>query len=322
MNAIDVTDVTQTYGDVTALDGLSLSIEPGTTFGLLGTNGAGKSTLFKLVVGHVRPDTGTVSVAGQNVETAGPAIRSEVGYLPEHAGFPPALTGREVLEFHAKMRGLDDADDRIESVLSLVGLRDAADRRTGGYSNGMNRRLGLATALLSRPTILLLDEPTAGLDPRGVAAFHDVVERLARDDDLTVVLSSHVLSEVEKLCDTVGIVHNGRLRAGGSVEALKRDLIDGVRVRVRLADAGSMADATSVVDEHDGAIRSQSNREFTVECSSEVPPGLLDDLMDAASLSGYEVTEPGLEQVFEHTLGGASKKEQGEDAEEQEREKT
>jgi len=157
MNAIEVTNVRKTYSEVTALDEFSLAVESGTTFGLLGTNGAGKSTLFKLLVGHTRPDAGTVTVDGIDVAAAGPELRNTVGYLPEHAGFPASLTGREVLAFDGEIHG-GDAASRIDSVLSVVGLEDAADRRVGGYSNGMTRRLGLASVLVAQPRILLLAE--------------------------------------------------------------------------------------------------------------------------------------------------------------------
>ncbi|MDY7081129.1 MAG: ABC transporter ATP-binding protein [Halobacteria archaeon] len=221
---IEASNVTKTYGDVTALDGLSLSVNEGSNFGLLGTNGAGKTTLFKLLVGHIRPDSGSVEIAGENVEKAGRKVREVVGYLPEQAGFPSSLTGREVMMYHARMRGIPKSEraERVDDTLETVGLTGDADRRVSGYSNGMNRRLGLATALLPRPEILLLDEPTAGLDPLGVSEFHRIIERLHRDEVSTVVVSSHVLSEVEKLCDSVAVLHNGTLRAEGTVRELKR----------------------------------------------------------------------------------------------------
>jgi len=222
MHAIETTDLTKRYGDVVALDGVDLSIPAGSAFGLLGTNGAGKSTLFKLLVGHRTPDSGTVSVAGRDVTSAGPELRKVVGYVPENAGFPPALTAREILTAHARIRGVSAAerDDRVAAALGTVGLGDAADRRVGGYSNGMNRRLALASALLARPQLLLLDEPTAGLDPLGVSEFHRIVDRLRRETDLTVVLTTHVLSEVDRLCDEVAVLHDGELLFADSVDAL------------------------------------------------------------------------------------------------------
>lgn len=223
MHAIATTDLTKRYGDLLALDGVNLSIEAGTTYGLLGTNGAGKSTLFKLLVGHLTPDSGTVTVGGQDVTEAGHALRKIVGYVPEHAGFPAALTGREVLGYQARLRGVSKAErpNRVAAALGTVGLEAAADRRVGGYSNGMNRRLALASALLDRPRLLLLDEPTAGLDPLGVAEFHRILDRLREESDLTVVLTTHVLAEVETLCEDVAVLHDGELLFDGTVDDLQ-----------------------------------------------------------------------------------------------------
>ena len=312
MNAIETTDVTKRYGDVLALDGLTLEVEAGDTFGLLGTNGAGKTTLFKLLVNHVRPDAGRLSVAGMDVSSAGRDVRWVVGYLPEHAGFPPSLTGREVLAFHGRMRGIDpaDRDARIEEVLETVGLVVSAARAVGGYSNGMNRRLGLATALLHRPRVLLLDEPTAGLDPLGVAAFHRIVDRLHRDRDLTIVLSSHVLSEVEALCDRVAVLHEGRLRVRGRVGELRSGTSEGVTVLLRLAedaDRAAVADAAVV----HGEVRDAAEDTLSVECSHRAAPALLEAVLESDVVTGYEVREPGLERVFEDAIGGARRERRG-----------
>lgn len=300
MHAIEARDVTKTYGDVTALDGLTLSVEAGSTFGLLGTNGAGKSTLFKLLVNHTTPDAGTVRIAGTDVADAGSAIRRAVGYLPEHAGFPPTLSGREVLRFHARVRGIPAAErtDRITEALDTVGLTEAADRRVAGYSNGMNRRLGLATALLPKPRILLLDEPTAGLDPLGVAAFHRIVRRLHAEPELTVVLSSHVLSEVESLCDSVAVLHEGHLRAAGRLDELRSALDGLVTVEARLEPT---ADHEPAFDAAAGLADVQRAAPDTLElrCAPEAVPELLDRLLDTAVVAGFEVREPGLAQLFD-----------------------
>jgi Cu-processing system ATP-binding protein len=304
MDAISATDVRKTYGSVTALDRLSLTVESGTTFGLLGTNGAGKTTLFKLLVGHTRPDGGELEVAGRDVAGVGSELRRRVGYLPEDAGFPPSLTGREVLRFHARMRGFDGPDRaaRVDEVLETVGLAGAADREVEGYSNGMNRRLGLATALLARPRILLLDEPTAGLDPLGVATFHRIVRRLRAESDLTVILSSHVLTEVEALCDSIGVLHEGRLLTTGSVADLKRRLGGGATVRVELADSGAVEDALAVASERGHGGRRAGDRRVEIACPVSDVAGLLDDLADRIRIAGLEVTEPGLEEVFAAAL--------------------
>jgi Cu-processing system ATP-binding protein len=220
---IETTDVTRTYGAVTALDGLSLSVPSGSTFGLLGTNGAGKTTLFRLLIGHETPDSGTVRIGDTTVSTAGTEIRERVGYLPERAGFPAELTAREVLAVTARVRDLSDVDARVSSVLDTVGLAGDADRPVEGFSNGMGRRLGLATALLPDPDVLLLDEPTAGLDPLGVVAFHRIVEDVSERTDATVLVCSHALAEVERLCDRVAILNDGQLLAAGELSELTAD---------------------------------------------------------------------------------------------------
>lgn len=220
---IEATDVTKSYGSVTALDGLSLSVPAGSTFGLLGTNGAGKTTLFSLLIGHEEPDDGTVKIGETTITEAGAAIRDRVGYLPERVGFPPELTAREVLRVTGRVRGLSNLEDRADAALGTVGLADDADRPVEGFSNGMRRRLGLATALLPDPDVLLLDEPTAGLDPLGVVAFHRIVEDVSERTGATVLVCSHALAEVERLCDRAAVLDGGQLLATGTLEDLTAD---------------------------------------------------------------------------------------------------
>lgn len=317
MTAISATDVSKSYGDVTALEGLSLEVETGETFGLLGTNGAGKSTLFRLLVGHLRPGAGHLEVAGRDVTQAGPGLRQLVGYLPEHAGFPGSLTGREVLDFHGRMRGLpaDLREARVADVLETVGLTDAADRACGGYSNGMTRRLGLATALLPRPRLLLLDEPTAGLDPLGVSALHRVIEELGRDPDLTVVLTSHVLSEVEALCDRVAILHGGELHATGAVADLSgrgaatRVTIDvapddePAAVEALAGDGGVLSADDDAVAGGEGTLKAVEDGRIVVECPPGSVPTVLGAVGERVAVEGVDVQEPGLGATFEALLG-------------------
>ncbi|MCD2200212.1 ABC transporter ATP-binding protein [Halobacterium sp. KA-4] len=295
---IDIRDVQKSYGTVTALDGASLAVDRGETLGLVGRNGAGKTTLFKLLVGHETPDAGSVTVAGL-APSAGTALRERVGYLPEHAGFPPSLTGREVLSFHARVRSVpaDARDRRVERVLRTVGLADAADRRVGGYSNGMNRRLGLATALVGDPDVLLLDEPTAGLDPAGVADFHAIVDALATETDVTVLVTSHVLPEIKRLCDRVAVLEDGDVSVSGSVEDLRRAAADTVSVDATVvsdpdAAAADLLDHAAVTTvETDGA-------RVHLTCERDGVFDVLDALREAADVESVEVTEPGLDAVF------------------------
>jgi Cu-processing system ATP-binding protein len=295
---ITANDVRKEYGSVTALDGLSLEIPAGSTFGVLGTNGAGKTTLFKLLVGHDRPDSGRLAVGDREVADAGLAIREQVGYLPEHVGFPPALTGREILEFHARMRGLP-RDGRIAEAIEMVGLDvSAADRAVSGYSNGMRRRLGLAAAVLPRPSVLVLDEPTAGLDPRGVAEFHEIIDRVRTETGATVVLSSHVLSEIERLCDRVAILDSGRVLASGRVD----DLVDtdDVTVRLRPASADRIDDLVAAGGEVGTA--SATNGTVTVRCPVEAVPDLF-EATEHIELADVTVDRDGLDTAFHDALG-------------------
>ena len=295
---IQADNITKTYGPVTALDELSLEIPSGTTFGVLGTNGAGKTTFFKLLVGHDRPDTGTLSVGGRTVSEAGREIRDRIGYLPERVGFPSGLTGREVLSFHARMRGLPK-DGRIAESLDTVGLSASeADRPVSGYSNGMRRRLGLAAAVLPRPPVLVLDEPTAGLDPRGVAEFHDIIDRVRTETDATVVVTSHVLSEVEQLCDHAAILHSGTTVRSGPMSAL----IDTgtVTAELRPADPSSVDALVDTATEFGTTVVLQGA--VSVECSPDDVPALLERVADVAALDDVSVERAGLEGTFHETL--------------------
>ncbi len=297
---ITITDVDKRYGDVVALEGVSFEIPSGSTFGVLGTNGAGKTTLFELLVGHDAPDAGEITVGGLDVREAGDRVRERVGFLPEHAGFPGRLTGREVLSVHARIRGVQGHHERIDEVLDVVGLAEAADRAVSGYSNGMGRRLGLAAALLAEPPVLVLDEPTAGLDPRGVARFHEIVERIDRETDATVVLSSHVMDEVERLCDAVAILDDGRLRAVGGVDDLRARTDGRVRVTINPADRASVLASVRGpgrdVSVDDGGV-------VEVACARADALAVLAAL-DPDAVEAFEVAEPGLEAAFHAALEG------------------
>jgi len=295
---ITANDVRKEYGSVTALDGLSIEIPDGSTFGVLGTNGAGKTTLFKLLVGLDRPDGGRLAVGEQSVADAGTEIRERVGYLPERVGFPDALTGREVLSFHARMRGLP-RDGRIDDAIETVGLSpSAADRAVSGYSNGMRRRLGLAAAILPETQVLVLDEPTAGLDPRGVAEFHGIIDRVRTETGATVVLSSHVLSEIERLCDRVAILDGGRVVTAGPVSELVDT--DDVTVRIRPEREASLESLTDAAEPF-GTV-STANGAVSVRCPAGDVPPLFAAVDSAADIVDVTVERESLEAAFHGAL--------------------
>ncbi|MDO4221241.1 MAG: ABC transporter ATP-binding protein [Akkermansia sp.] len=209
-------------GGVYAVKGVSLRIPQGGVYGLIGPNGSGKSTVMKMLVGLLRPDAGSCRVFGQ--PAAAPSNRREIGFLPENPYFYKFLTGAETVRFYGRLCGLRGAAlrARVDELLELTGLQEAAHRRLGGYSKGMLQRVGLAQALVQRPRLLVLDEPTAGVDPLGSRTIRDIIMNL-RGQGTTIFLCSHLLEQVQEVCDRVGILYQGNLIAEGSVDELTRD---------------------------------------------------------------------------------------------------
>ena len=247
--AIDVHGLRKAYGATVALDGLDLRVERGEVVGLLGPNGAGKTTTVKLLLGLTRPTHGEGTVLARPLGDR--EARRGIGYLPELFRYQAWLTAREVLQLHARLAGLAGgrARDEIERVLGVVDLRDRGRDRVGGFSKGMQQRLGLATALLGDPALVILDEPTSALDPVGRDDVRAII-REASDRGSTVVLNSHLLGEVERVCDRVAIVHRGHVVAAGSLEDLLGE--GAVRIRVTgLAAGDETADAYGHVTRDD-----------------------------------------------------------------------
>jgi ABC-2 type transport system ATP-binding protein len=209
-----------------AVDGISLTVEPGEIYGFLGPNGAGKSTTVLMLTTLLPPTSGTARVAGYDIVKEGPQVRASIGAALQEAALDPFLTGRDHLRLQAALHGLPRAERRKRSdeLLERVGLSEAADRRVKGYSGGMKRRLDLALALVHRPSILFLDEPTTGLDPQSRSALWAEVSRLAREDGVTVFLTTQYLEEADVLADRVGIIDNGRIVAEDTPEALKAEI--------------------------------------------------------------------------------------------------
>ena len=216
--------LTKQYGDFTAVESLDLTIRAGEVFGLLGPNGAGKTTTVLMLLGLTEPTRGIVRVVGLDPTREPLAVKRKVGYLPDNVGFYGGLTGRENLRYTAKLNGLPRsvAEARIDELLHEVRLDDAADKKAETYSRGMRQRLGIADALVKEPTVLILDEPTIAIDPAGVEDLLALLRRLVAERNLTVLLSSHILGQVQSLCDRVGFFAAGRLVASGPLDELAR----------------------------------------------------------------------------------------------------
>jgi len=220
--AIDVRRLSRRFGDLVAVDAVAFSIPRGEIFGLLGSNGAGKTTLIKMLTTLLPPSDGNALVAGVSVRSAPAAVRRRIGYVPQLLSADGALTGRENLLFSARLYGVPAAQrrQRIDEALQFMGLSDAAERLVRTYSGGMIRRLELAQAMLHRPEVLFLDEPTIGLDPIARHAVWDRLRSLRDDIGMTVLLTTHDMEEAEALCERLAILHGGRLMVTGRPDAL------------------------------------------------------------------------------------------------------
>lgn len=228
MDAVSITGVHKSFpghwgrGCVYAVKGVSLSIPEGGVYGLIGPNGSGKSTVMKMLVGLLAPDAGECRVFG--LPSTATANRREIGFLPENPYFYKFLTGEETVRFYGRLCGLRGAalQTRTRELLELVGLTEAKDRRLRGYSKGMLQRIGLAQALVQNPRLLVLDEPTAGVDPIGSRTIRDIILNI-KQQGVTVFLCSHLLEQVQEICDRVGVLYQGCLIAEGTMDELTRD---------------------------------------------------------------------------------------------------
>ena len=253
MAAVEAVGLCKRYGEVTAVDHLDLEIETGEIFGLLGPNGAGKTTTILTLLGLTEPTAGEARVDGLDATRAPLEVKRRVGYLPDDVGFYGDLTGRDNLRYTAELNRLpaEVARARIDELLHDVGLVDAADRRVSEYSRGMRQRLGLADALVKQPSLLILDEPTVNIDPEGVREILELVRGLRERQGTTVLISSHLLHQVEQICDRVGIFVQGRLAALGTVDELVAEAQGGYSVDIELDGQG---DARPVLEGIDGVI--------------------------------------------------------------------
>lgn len=234
--AIEISGLVKFYGSVRALDGLDLGVEEGEVHGFLGPNGAGKTTTIRILTGLLKPDDGTAHIFGKDAAGSS-SVRTNVGYMPELASFPSHLTGRELLDIYGKLYGLgkDERKSQTNELLELAGLEGSGDRRIGGYSKGMQQRLGVAQSLIGSPELLILDEPTAGLDPEGRAEVRRVIKRVG-EGGTTVFLSSHLLEEVEKICTHVTIIDEGRALVSGTMEEVSEKFPKRTEIVVEVAE--------------------------------------------------------------------------------------
>ncbi|MEF8938075.1 MAG: ABC transporter ATP-binding protein [Halovenus sp.] len=294
MAAIELDNVEKSFGDVRALRGVDLEVEDGEIFGFLGPNGAGKSTTINILLDFVRPDAGSVRVLGHDAREDTVAVRERTGVLPEGFDLYDRLTAREHVAFAIDSK---DSDDDPYPLLERVGLADAAGRKAGGFSTGMRQRLALSMALVGDPDLLVLDEPSSGLDPNGARELREIVEREA-EGGTTVFFSSHILGQVEAVCDRVGIIRAGELVAVDTIEGLRENVGGGSTLVVEVDSVPD--DAAHRLKSLDGISEvTIDGTTVRINCADDMKMDAIQELEEqGATVSDFSTEEAPLEDLF------------------------
>lgn len=309
MTAIRTSNLSKHYGSLKALDNLNLDIPDNVVFGFLGPNGAGKTTAVKLLTGFAKPTSGSAEVAGETVGSGTIKLQAKIGLLPDVPAFYDWMTGREFMRFVGEAHGLPGAEitRRSGELLEMVGLAKAANRKAGGYSRGMRQRLGIAQALINRPSVLFLDEPTSALDPIGRREVLELIAGLKKS--ATIFMSTHILSDVERVCDMVGVINKGRLITVSTVSALRQKYARSVFELEFIEDAAPfigivkktawLADPEIVLSSGNPMVRV---RAVALERARRELPALV--AASGLTLTRYEMTAPSLEDIFVEIVNG------------------
>ncbi|MCK4268940.1 MAG: ABC transporter ATP-binding protein [Methanogenium sp.] len=302
MKALEIKDLKKDFGKNKVLSGISFEVEEGEIFGFLGPNGAGKTTTMRIILGLLKPDEGEALVMGHSLDTDD-AARAGVGVLFENNGLYDKLTALENLDYYADLYGIEDKEERISYLLQLTGISGRKDDQVGTFSTGMKRKLGIVRAILHRPDVLFLDEPTASLDPEAQKMVRDLILHLSEAESMTVFFNSHNLSEVQKICSRVAILHNGRIKALDTVENLQSDA-GRTGVRITLCDLADTAKAESVLKDAGDV------SEFVFDGNSvsvTLATGSASSLIEKLVMSGISIEEAvsekhSLEEIYMETI--------------------
>jgi ABC-2 type transport system ATP-binding protein len=300
-SVIETRALTKRYEDVVAVDGLDLSVQPGEVFGVLGPNGSGKTTTILMLLGLTEPTQGTVRVLGLDPMREPLQVKARVGYIPDQIGFYNELTARENLIYIAKLNGLrrDEAYRRIDEALQQIGLEEVADRRVATFSHGMRQRLAVAETLIKRPQIVIMDEPTQGLDPEATREFLDIIRGL-RVQGITILLSSHLLYQVQAVCDRVGLFRRGRMVLEGRVKELAQQVLGGA-YRVRLEVEGPRQALEAAFGRLPGVVKviCTDTTTYELEAHRDLRTEAARTAIEAGGrLLSLDFQEPGLDEIY------------------------
>lgn len=291
---LEIVGLKKVFGNNKVIDGLDMKVEDGSVFGFLGANGSGKTTTMKMIMGLTKPDAGKIIVNGKEVKFG--ESSKDIGYLPDVPAFYSYMKPKEYMKLCAKLSGLTDYDKRIEELLDLVGL-EGVNRKIKGFSRGMMQRLGIAQALLNKPKLLICDEPTSALDPIGRKEILDILKSVS--SETTIVFSTHVLVDVERICDTVGILNGGKLEVTGKIEELEKSFISN-RIEIEIKEKAEEFAKKAKEIEGISSIKIKDNSIIITADNVESSGSEIVKMIAQGGylLERYQVAEPNLEEVF------------------------
>lgn len=300
---IETKGLTKRYGDTVAVDDLNLQVRQGEVYGMLGPNGSGKTTTILMLLGLTEPTAGSVEVLGMDPVRQPLSVKSRTGYMPDEIGFYDELTARENLIYIAKLNGIprDTAYERIDTALTRLGLIDVADHRVATYSRGMRQRLGVADVLIKEPEIVIMDEPTQGLDPEAAREFLDIIREL-REEGITILLSSHLLYQVQAVCDRVGLFSHGRMVLEGKVSDLARDVLGSAyRIHLQVESLVPGLDVALKHVPHVTQVDWNKNGVYHVEAEVDLRAAIANTaIASGANLLALDMETMSLDEIYSH----------------------